>query len=292
MRCVLFGAVIAGAMAGPGLAADLPAAMPMKAPAYVPAFSWTGTYVGLNVGGAWSRTDFEPSTMTNVLSVGFPPGVTSYPTVTADAHSIIGGGQAGYNWQIGTWVLGFEQDFQFTHLNQGFTYAVSPSPPPVLGTVFAPLVAGDGFSATIKYMGATRARIGWAWDRVLLYAAGGLETAVVDATGNYVARPGLGPAALFAGSPAASFTVNNGFHVGWTIGAGFDYAVTNNIFLGFDYRYFDLGSVTYNLGAVTPAGAFIGAVPVSTVAATIHPRGSEFLARLNVKLNGLGLFGM
>ncbi len=278
MRRILLGAILAGAVAGPGFAADLPPAMPMKAPAYVPAFSWTGSYVGVNVGGAWTNTDFDPSTMLNIL----PNTVTAYPTVGASASSIIGGGQAGYNWQIGTFVLGVEQDFQFTSMKPGFVYGAAPVVP---GGV---LVAGDGFSANIKYMGATRAKIGWAWDRVLLYAAGGLETAVVDGTGTYAARAG--------GSPALSFTDARKFHTGWTIGGGIDWAMTNNVFLGVDYRYFDLGTQTYNLGAVTPGivipgiGAFPGAT--QTVSTNIHPRGSEVLARLNVKLNGLGLFGM
>ncbi len=282
MRRVLFGAMLAGAVAGPGLAADLPAAMPTKAPAYVPAFSWTGTYVGLNIGGVWGRTDFDPSSMLNLA----PNTVTSYPTVTVNSNSLIGGGQAGYNWQLGSLVLGFEQDFQFLSLKPGFVYGAAPLPPGAPGAPGA-LVVGDGFSANLKYMGATRAKLGWAWDRVMLYATGGLETGVADGTGNYVARTG--------GSPALSFTQSRVFFVGWTAGAGVDYAMTNNIFLGLDYRYFDLGSQNFNLGAVTPGivtpnGAFPGTT--STVAASIHPKGSELLARINIKLNGLGLFGM
>jgi outer membrane immunogenic protein len=265
MRRILLGAIIAGAFAGPGLAADLPAAMPAKAPAYVPAFSWTGTYVGVNLGGVWSNFDYDPITTVNVSGFG-----SAIPRTSSSANSFIGGGQAGYNWQLGSIVLGFEQDFQFTGLKSSFTYAAAPG---------GALVAGDGFSTKYDYLGATRAKIGFAWDRVMLYAAGGVETAVVDSTGNYVARAG--------GSPAAAFTDADKFYWGWTIGGGLEYAMTNNVFLGFDYRYFDLGGQTFNLGAVTP-----GAGLTSTVAVSEHLRGSEALARLNIKLNGLGFFGM
>lgn len=276
MKKAMIGLAALAAMVGPpALAAD----MAVKAAAPPPPFSWTGAYGGLNIGGAWTRTDFDPSTMVNIIT-NPPSPVVNYPTVRADSSAVIGGGQAGYNLQLGGWVVGIEQDFQFTRLKPGFTYATAPG---------LPLVAGDGFSAKIKYMGATRGRIGWAWDRVLLYAAGGLETAVVDGTGNYVARPGF----PLGGSPALSFTDSDKFHVGWTIGAGFEYAVTNSVSLGLDYRYFDLESRTYNLGAVTPTVFIpgIGTFPnfTSTVSANIHPRGSELLARLNVKFSALGL---
>jgi opacity protein-like surface antigen len=63
--------------------------------------------------------------------------------------------------------------------------------------------------------------------------------------------------------------------------------VTNNVFLGVEYRYFDLGNETYNLGAFKPAG-----VAAQTVSTTVDLKASQVTARLNVKLGGLGLFGM
>ena len=82
-------------------------------------FSWTGTYVGANLGGVWGTFDFNPATMNNLTGV-----VTVPAQVSQSNSSVIGGFQAGYNWQVGQWVLGFEQDFQFTGLKQSFTYAV------------------------------------------------------------------------------------------------------------------------------------------------------------------------
>jgi opacity protein-like surface antigen len=183
--------------------------------------------------------------------------------------SLIGGVQAGYNWQIGQWVLGLEQDYQFTGLKQTATFA-TPS---------GPFLSGDSFSVKTDYLAASRAKVGMAWDRVLVYAAGGLETGLFDVTSAYVARAG--------GSPALGFTDANKLHFGFNVGAGIDYAITNNVFLGVEYRYIDLGKETYNLGAFTPAGG-----AAQTVSNSVSLKASEVTARLNFKLGGLGLFGM
>ena len=260
----IFAAIVASAIAGPAMAADL--SYPVKAPpAYAPAFSWTGAYIGANLGGIWGTFDNTPATMNNLTGVVTAPGTTS-----TSSSSVIGGVQAGYNWQIGPYVLGFEQDIQFTGLKQGFSYAAPAG-------FFLP---GDGMSVKTDYLSGTRAKVGYAWDRTMLYAAGGLETGEFDVSSTYVSR-GAG------GSPTLGFTDSNKFHYGFNVGGGIEYAVTNNVFLGVEYRYFDLGKETYNLGAFTPAG--VGAQTVST---TVDLKASQVTARLNVKLGGLGLFGM
>ena len=262
MRLIL-GIVLATAIAGPASAADM--SMPMKAPSYAPAFSWTGTYLGANVGGIWGKFDVNPATTNNLTGGVGAPGVMSIKN-----SSLIGGFQAGYNWQVGQWVLGFEQDYQFTGLKQTATFAAPAG-------LF---VAGDSMSVKTDYLAATRARVGMAWDRALVYAAGGLETGQFDVSSTYVGR-GAG------GSPALGFTDADKLHFGFNVGAGIDYAVTNNVFIGIEYRYLDLGKETYNLGAFTPAGA-----AAQTVSNTVDLKASEVTARLNFKLSGLGLFGM
>ena len=262
MRLIL-GIVLATAVAGPVSAADM--TMPMKAPSYAPAFSWTGTYVGANVGGVWGKFDVNPTTTDNLTGVVGAPGVMSI-----NNSSVIGGLQAGYNWQISQWVLGLEQDYQLTGLKQTATFAAPAG-------LF---LAGDSMAVKTDYLAATRVKLGMAWDRALIYAAGGLETGEFDVSSTYVSR---GP----GGSPAIGFTDANKLHFGFNLGAGIDYAVTNNVFIGVEYRYLDLGKETYNLGAFTPAGA-----PAQTVSNTVSLTASEVTARLNFKLNGLGLFGM
>jgi outer membrane immunogenic protein len=266
MRRILGIALATTALAAPALAADM--AYPVKAPPvpYAPAFSWTGTYVGGNLGGIWGTFDMTPFATNNLTGAAASPG-----TMSMSSSSLVGGFQAGYNWQIGTWVLGIEQDYQFTGLKQTFSLVAAPS---------TPFLAGDSFSIKTDYLAATRAKLGVAWDRVMVYAAGGLETGELDGSAIYVAR-GVG------GSPAQGFTDTNKLHFGFNVGAGVEYAVTNNVFLGVEYRYIDLGKETYNLGAFTPAGG-----AAQTVSNSVSLTSSQVTARLNFKLNGLGLFGM
>jgi outer membrane immunogenic protein len=264
MRLVL-GIVFAAAVSGPVAAADMGfPGIPMKAPSYTPGFSWTGTYVGADAGGIWGTFDFGPTTTNNIT------GAVGAPVIAGlNNSSVIGGFQAGYNWQIGQWVLGLDQDYQFTGLKQTTTFAAPAG-------LF---LAGDSMAVKTDYLAATRAKLGMAWDRVMVYAAGGLETGELDVSSTYVARAG--------GSPALGFTDAHKLHFGFTVGAGIDYAITNNVFIGIEYRYFDLGNETYNLGAFTPAG-----IAAQTVSNTVDLKASEVTARINFKLSGLGLFGM
>ena len=120
MRRIL-GIVLATTLAGPVLAADMNTVF--KAPAYAPAFSWTGTYVGANVGGIWGTFDVSPASTNNLNGAVVAPGALSI-----NNSSLIGGVQAGYNWQIGQWVLGLEQDYQFTGLKQTAKMAAPSGP--------------------------------------------------------------------------------------------------------------------------------------------------------------------
>ena len=257
MRCALLGLLIAGAVAGRGLAADLPAAEPAKVVLPAPAFTWSGTYVGLNFGDAAGSFNFDPSTTNNLTGAVVDSGSTS-----VSDSAIIGGFQISHNWQFGSWVIGLEHNTQFGNLQQTLNVA-SPA---------GALLPGDSLSAKVDVLGATGAKVGWAWDRVLLYATGGLETGLVNASANYIARPG--------GSPAQTFSDNDKIQTGYTVGAGLDYAITDRLNVGVEYRYVDLGSQTFNLGAVT-GSASAGA---STVNTNVVLHASEVTARLNFKL--------
>lgn len=279
MRKVLGGLVLAtmlaamltamlAAIGGQALAADMSRPYykgpPSYAPSYAAPFSWSGAYVGANVGAIWGTFDVSPAATDNLTGAVGLPGSTSIKN-----SSLIGGFQTGYNWQTGMWVLGIEQDYQFTGLKQTDSF----------GAPAALFLPGDSITVKTDYLGATRARLGIAWERALFYAAGGLETGMFDVTSNYVARAG--------GSPAQSFTDTDKLHFGFNIGAGFEFAVTNNVFIGAEYRYIDLGKETYNLGAFTPSG-----LPAQAVSSTVNLTASQVTARVNIKLGGLGLFGM
>jgi outer membrane immunogenic protein len=136
-------AVLLSSGLGIAAAADLPPP-PDYAPAQV--FSWTGFYIGGNAGYGWTKA---PGTLTTT---------TGPESFTASGNGFLGGAQAGYNWQVGPVVLGAEADFQGTTASGPFSAGAGPT-----------------VSATEKlpWFGTVRGRVGYAVDRVMLYATGG-----------------------------------------------------------------------------------------------------------------------
>src|ERR1700758_5715327 len=96
---------------------------PYVPPAYVaPVFTWTGFYLGGNIGGAW-RNDNLTDTLGGLnFSGGNNNGV------------FVGGGQLGYNWQINYFVLGYEWDFDWAGNNNNSGTVFTPALGPLQGT--------------------------------------------------------------------------------------------------------------------------------------------------------------
>jgi outer membrane immunogenic protein len=105
----------AGAIAvtGAAFAADL--TQPPPPPPPVPIFTWTGLYIGIQVGGVWARdsaTLVNPGSGPGVQNVNgvlipFPIPAVNFP-FTVNESGVIGGGHIGYDVQINQWVLGVE----------------------------------------------------------------------------------------------------------------------------------------------------------------------------------------
>jgi outer membrane immunogenic protein len=94
--------------AGNALAADMSRPPPPIMPApMMPVYSWTGFYIGANLGGAWAS-----GTLSDNVTGG---------SVSGSHSGFIGGGQLGYNWQFGNFVLGGEWLFDGTDLNAAGT---------------------------------------------------------------------------------------------------------------------------------------------------------------------------
>jgi outer membrane immunogenic protein len=124
MNRLFFAAIIlmAASLSGPSFAADLPAQMPAKAPYSAPPVNWSGFYIGLNAGGAWSRADLGTSTIFDPANgadyFGDAASTNLFNSVgnqRAKASGFIGGAQAGFNWQVDNFVAGLETDFQSFH---------------------------------------------------------------------------------------------------------------------------------------------------------------------------------
>lgn len=206
------GLVVAGAAS----AADLPSRKgPVAAPIYLPpVFTWTGFYVGANAGYAWGQID--STTISAVTGLGGVTGLGAF----SDPDGFTGGGQIGYNYQIGQWVLGAEADFQGADLKSS-------------AADFANNITA---SSEINWFGTVRARVGYSFDRFLPYVTGGFAYGSVKNKIN---------------TGAIAFSDDN-TQYGWTVGAGLEYAFTNNLTAKLEYLYVDLDKESFNV----PGGTF------------------------------------
>src|SRR5262245_35633437 len=146
-------AILAIAFTQSALAADLP--VQAAPPAPVIASSWTGLYLGVNGGWAWTNSNNGNGTLTVNDTVGgalFPP--ISIASANRNAQSPLLGGQVGYNWQVGSWVFGVEGDIDGAKINASQAI-VFPN-----GTL---LGSGGVGSISIKqdWLASVRGRVGY-----------------------------------------------------------------------------------------------------------------------------------
>lgn len=195
--------------AGSASAADLAMQAADPVPPVAAPFDWSGPYIGLHAGYGWGRENDDQSS----LSENGP--VTPPQTPPADHFSLggfVGGAHAGYNYQMNQFVIGGEADIDYTALDGSHRYDL-----------------GGGNTGTLKFktdwQGSARLRAGYAIDNFLLYATGGIAFANGKLT-------------------AGGFHDSN-THVGWTIGAGAEYAFTQNWIGRAEVRYSDFSKQTY-----------------------------------------------
>jgi outer membrane immunogenic protein len=203
-------------------AADLPSRMPPPV-AYVPVFTWTGFYLGVNVGYGGDRFVYPFN--------GFvAPGIAVAGSTSFTSGGVLGGGQVGYNWEFpNNVILGFETDFDGAAIRGKATADAGAA---ALGLPIGAASAGS----RINYIGTVRARAGYAFDRFLVYGTGGFAYGQVNFTANAVAAAG--------GVGAVASTSQNSGRTGWTAGGGFEYAITNNLTVKTEYLYVNLGTNT------------------------------------------------
>lgn len=238
MKRTLFAGAIALTVASPALAADLPVAPPPRAPAtYVPVvapvYNWGGVYIGLNAGGSWMSQGNTSFTCTPVAVGACVTGTSSGQSFSNSGFT--GGGQLGVNFQTGQWLFGVEGDAEY--LSNKSTVSTA--------TDFSGIAGSNTTHAfTTDFLSTVRGRLGFAWDRTLIYGTGGLAMAEYQ-----VQRTQVGAGLAAAG---ATQTVNN-FRIGWAAGAGVEYAFSDMVTGRVEYLVAGLQSVndTYTFGATT-----------------------------------------
>jgi len=154
---------------------------------------------------------------------------------SGSASSAVGGAHAGYNWQSGATVFGFETDFSGTNLN------TSMQAPLVGGGLVVPPPGGTSTSATINWFGTARGRLGVTSGPLLFYVTGGFAYGNVDLS-SHVQTDG--------GVPLNSAV--SSLKTGWVAGGGIGYTLRTDLFLTLGYQYVDLG--TLSLMAKQPSG--------------------------------------
>jgi outer membrane immunogenic protein len=225
--------------AAPALAADLPARTFTKAPAPIvdPTYNWSGFYAGANVGGDWIGSDHAVLTLPPGPPQAFLPFLadgtiaTNYGTTGA---GVIGGVQAGYNWQMQSLVLGLEADFSASSLNRAQTQnTIFPAAGvPVILVPFSTV-----YSTRVDYLGTVRGRLGGLVTPTLLaYATGGFAYGSVSHSFSQSSGFGLGGPTLFN----ESFGTVKNVDAGWTVGAGLEWALGNNFTVRGEYLYVNL----------------------------------------------------
>ena len=196
-------------------AADLPrraAPPPVFQP--VPVFTWTGFYAGFNAGYGFGTQDDRVPT---VLGVGPASGLVLAPTVVAFSNresneGFVGGGQIGYNYQFTPGsgvVIGVEADAQYADFGRSRNRFASTGP------LAAQQVFNPGGLSGLDFFGTVRGRLGYAFDRTLVYGTGGFAY-------------GSGGGREF-GTGGSS----DDFQTGWAAGGGIEYALPTDSFLNF-----------------------------------------------------------
>jgi outer membrane immunogenic protein len=219
-------ALVTLGMAAPASAADLAARPYTKAPPPMMAaiYDWSGFYIGLNGGGAWSHKCWD------VINDGF--GVI--PASAEGCHDATGGtvgGQIGYRWQASSWVFGLEAQGNWADLK---------------GSNDSLFFAGSRNESKIDAIGLFTGQIGWAWNNALLYVKGGAAV-TSDHYRTFDIPTGL------------QFDRANETRWGAVVGAGVEFGFAPNWSVGFEYDHLFMGdrnvdfTTTGNFGV---AGAF------------------------------------
>jgi outer membrane immunogenic protein len=237
--------------AGSAQAADLAARPYTKAPiaAAVP-FTWTGCSVGGHVGGGWDRTNFTDPGISSTIP-GFPVTTIAPPggSIGVSGSGVVGGAQIGCDYQFANhWVIGIAGDFTATDLH---------------GIANDPFFAGkSGNPATLSsrtdWVASVTGRLGYSWDRFLVYGKGGVGFAHDRYSLNNFTSIG----GAFCGGPAfvACNASTSTDRVGWVVGAGFEWAFAPNwsALVEYDHYGFDGNRV----GFQNPSGPAIASIDI------------------------------
>ena len=204
MKKILLGAAFLIAVASSAMAADVVIVDPAPQVPVISSYNWSGVYVGAQAGYSWGSGDgayLDPT--------GFRDE-TAHP----EADGFLLGGQIGYNYQWGAFVLGVEGDLAYSWADGNSDIDFFPD-------------GGDAGAFNeneYNYLASITGRLGYAFDRTLIYAKGGVGFTELEMSD-------VGAGGFVAASGSKSMT-------GWTIGGGVEHAFTDNWTLKGEYQFY------------------------------------------------------
>jgi outer membrane immunogenic protein len=206
-------------------AADLPT----KAPIYAPVlYSWTGFYIGGQAGGGWFDNQVTNGPNAADGTVNFPPGFVHN---TAHGSGGLGGGYAGFNYQVNQIVVGIDGDYSWAHLT-GSTSDIGPT----------------GFTnisnETVKWIATVTGRLGYAVNNWMFFGKAGGAWA-----GFSVNSATFNVAGVNTNNNTSSTTRN-----GWTVGTGVEWGFAPHWSTKLEYDYVKFTTANYNNTDTTVAG--------------------------------------
>ena len=252
MKRIVLGsiALIALGMSAPAVAADM--AVKAKAPPPPVVYDWSGAYVGFNIGGMWSEVT---RTYPNLLGATFE----------SKGDDVVYGFHAGAQGQFGNWVLGIEAAYSAGFRENQSTVTLIP----IVG-----LPGGLEAYNKITNLFTVGPRLGYAFDRWMIYGTGGY--AVASVKGQY----------SVAGFQVGQAFSGQSYNDGWFAGGGLEYMVHKgalvDVVFGAEYQHFDVRdkrAFNDNFFAGAPLTFDQGAV------------GDIVRARLTIKTQGYGWWG-
>ena len=217
------------------VAADLPVRTYSNEAAYAtPAYSWTGFYVGANIGGAWANND----TGFSLVGVG---GIGPF-TRGNDTTAFIGGGEVGVDYQFASnWLVGIEASLEGGNFHRSYSDS-----------------AGDTIGEKSGWIGSVTGRLGYTWGPGLIYGKGGVSF-----------RNNQLPAVAF-GFVATPFTSSQQT-TGYVVGGGFEYMFAPSWSAKVEYNHYDFGNSNYNVAAFAPVPFSIkSSASALTIGANYH----------------------
>jgi len=201
--------------------------------AHADSVDWSGGYVGAFAGAAWVDSDVSANLGGEwngiVLPLNAIEKASLTPLLNRDISSsgALGGLDVGYNWQSGNFVYGAEADISILDGDGSRTAYNTPGVP-------TPLPYRVDASSKIDWLATFRGRLGWAFDRSLLYVTAGLAIGEHKFSQDIIHLN-----SFFQYTETAAF---NKTSVGWVLGAGLEHALSSNWSLKVQYLHVDLGS--------------------------------------------------